>query len=1812
MATEQSPEARELSLVGKVEMRIALADGDQKLQATLNTYLAPLLLKLASEHMSVRNKVISICQHINLRIKPESIKLPVAALVEQFRSNPNTPLIRHFDLLYIQTGVRRMSFVESTALFPVVLQSVASAGKTSPTHGSQMFNLLLQLLKYFKLPPRGTKEDEELRSTFQLSAEDTSFLAFWFGRLILFSVVRGNNNTTSITCPGLRPSEYSFLTLQNKEDVWNPASPMGLNLLEIKSSVAKVLASGMFTDKDRILPALFASTESTSEIGEDMLKRTLPNISLEDPDFIQSLYTLYFGDEGINSQKRVRVPLQLKILGLFAKSTISTTFTEEIVRLVNDGIAGSSNDNPSSLGREATKLRAAIFVYMNFVSRYGSEKSLYAIAPRVLGRLREYIEGQSWPKPSPNEDLVSRGYAYEVIGLLAKAGPKDLVVEPNLDILRWLLESLALDTASSSVTVSIEESLSSMLAAFVKHQDAETAISLENLLIDQMYKSGTPERRSTRYVAVRYANRCLPYASVKARWVDLLAIAAEATDRQEVVEEGRRGLSPYWYRMLNGSIGTSQTDESVNFPPFQDVMDYVFYQVHTDVSGFDGPRNPTKAVEKLLQQHPSAFMDTIKYCRRVVMHEAMSKSSTQVKLDADWEYKFDTAIENDEQIRQVVKECIAQLAIEGQSSATNLQLLLRAFSVSVLIPEGSKVKVEDADKLFLDLCALSPDSLVETVAPQFAGLIPSIFSNKLTTRQSAAHAFGLLASHPRNQIDRPAEVLQAIQQLLSKILAWRDAVGAGANQVHGAVSALGFFYSRYALRGSNDFESSTSFSEYISKAVEILLQSTDKVLQEASYNAIGDLCLFQAVKPAIFEKLGGFKAIIDKTADIAKGGSESAALALGQMATVLEESTIDTSSEDKSLLEHTSERLHQLHDIRQAETHFSVGEALSYMAVGWKSKALVHRIDVESSVPTGPQRTDALHKLLDRTLQDCKQTKPSLKKASVIWLLCLVQFCGHLEEVQSQLAACQVAFKKCLSDRDELVQETASRGLGLVYEKGDRSLKDDLVRDLIGSFSSDNKAQLAGSVTADTQLFEPGALPTGDGSVTTYKDIMSLAAEVGDSSLVYRFMSLASSNAIWSSRAAFGRFGLSNVLSDSSVDGYLASNPKLYPKLYRYRFDPNPNVQRSMTDIWNALVKDSTATIDSHFEAIMDDLLLNILGKEWRVRQASCAAIGDLVQGRPLEKYEKYLEKIWGVCFKVLDDIKESVRAAAASLARVLTGILTRSLEADSMASQNAAVLLKNVLPFLLSTSGIESSAEEVQGFSLHTLLEIIKKASGKILRPFIPELVERLVGLLSILENQAVNYLHLNASKYNLTEQKIDDIRLSSIRSSPLMEAIERCLDLLDEPSMEQLVPRLEAAMKGAVGLPSKVGCSRVLVSLSTRHNVLFKPYADQFLKLIERQVIDRNETVSSSYAASSGYVARGASDKQILRLASFAKKLYFESEGDREQAVPRQSIAAAEIMQAISKHANDRFNSLASDLLPFVFFGKHDSHDQVKEIFRNTWEDNVGGSRAISLYLKEILLMAQEYMDSPQWVIKHTAARSVADATTALASMSSGFDTTTSHLLWPVLEKALGGKTWEGKEAVLYAFAKFVEGTKAIYPAQDAVAKIFVKVILREAKRQNVTYKPHAIKGLGLVAASREDLDLFDAMCDVIKPVFADAVDTENEDNMDVDNGAGAGDKDSRESTIVNGVEALYRPFDQANADWMTDQRLVERRMERVVEALQILQSMRPEGHASLRRMMENAKTSLLACLHEKVEESDSGREWRRRVEALQAPTQ
>ncbi|KAK0949595.1 proteasome component M29, partial [Friedmanniomyces endolithicus] len=200
MATStQTPEQRELALIGKVELRIALADSAPKLEAILKTYLAPLLLKLSSEHVDVRNKLISICQHISTRIKPQSIQLPVAALIKQFKDQ-ESPLVRHFDLLYIQQGVDRLSARDKAELLPVLVGGISKSG----SQGSQIFNLLLRLLESFTLPPRGSKEDLGMRQQFEVTDHDASYLASWLGKFILFVPQKG----TATTCPGLNAEDF--------------------------------------------------------------------------------------------------------------------------------------------------------------------------------------------------------------------------------------------------------------------------------------------------------------------------------------------------------------------------------------------------------------------------------------------------------------------------------------------------------------------------------------------------------------------------------------------------------------------------------------------------------------------------------------------------------------------------------------------------------------------------------------------------------------------------------------------------------------------------------------------------------------------------------------------------------------------------------------------------------------------------------------------------------------------------------------------------------------------------------------------------------------------------------------------------------------------------------------------------------------------------------------------------------------------------------------------------------------------------------------------------------------------------------------------------------------------------------------------------------------------------------------------------------------------------------------------------------------------------------------------------------------------
>ena len=172
----------------------------------------------------------------------------------------------------------------------------------------------------------------------------------------------------------------------------------------------------------------------------------------------------------------------------------------------------------------------------------------------------------------------------------------------------------------------------------------------------------------------------------------------------------------------------------------------------------------------------------------------------------------------------------------------------------------------------------------------------------------------------------------------------------------------------------------------------------------------------------------------------------------------------------------------------------------------------------------------------------------------------------------------------------------------MVYELGDQAMRDQLVVSLVGMLSSGNKPKE--TIDRDTQLFDNNTLGQApDGSViTTYQSILSLASDMNQPELVYKFMQLAGHNAVWQTRRG-AAFGFSTIIAQAEreLQPYLKD---LVPRLYRYQFDPNPKVNEAMTSIWRALVKEPKKAVEEYFDIIIKDLLRGVGDRQWRTREA--------------------------------------------------------------------------------------------------------------------------------------------------------------------------------------------------------------------------------------------------------------------------------------------------------------------------------------------------------------------------------------------------------------------------------------------------------------------------------------------------------------------------------------------------------------------------------------------------------------------------------
>jgi proteasome component ECM29 len=1542
------------------------------------------------------------------------------------------------------------------------------------------------MLPALRIPQRGSKEDASFREELGLAdPEDARFVAEWLGKLLLLRT----NSAGFAQSPGLTDADITFLTL-GKPETWDPSAG-GLNLPETRIQIANLLASGAFTDEERFIPAIYAASSPDyriSGVGDDLLKRS--SVSLEDARLVQTLF---------EAHSKLSAPYRIRILGILSKSEIATTFTDAVLDAFRLNVVSQADATdamqidgqpaaPKSSGLELNKLHRALFEFVNWVARIGPSKTDYnKIGTPLVELLKDFVQGQGWPKPRRQslDDSTLRSKAYETIGILAKG--TSMTYNDRLSLAGWLFRSLSEDP-TPDVVVNIDGALSSLTSLFKPPHRFEISTQLQSILLTYMTLSEHDGEavRSTRHAVAKWANQCLPFSDVHARWIDILAIAGRPRERNDVVEEGQKGLDPWTYY-------ANDTDTDTRTLPDWQEMVHVFFR--EPIIPLNASRDSKMEIDDrgIFANFPAeslqAFPVAIDYCRRILFLTAIP----DFKIKPGWEQQLTSLVQFDVQSRQTIRGYLSSFTHREQALS---HLLLAAFEG---MTRADPAIAEPCAQSFVDIASLAPKMVLEQLASRHGELLSLVMSNKKELRALGSKAFGILAAHPCNSA---MAVTAAKEKLVGATKNFAKAMGSELNAVEGAFVALAHLASRCIYYSSPSSSDVIADASQIFPTLDSVSQGTIST-QEALFGAYSQLWT-AAIRTIPETEVNGnitaflSRAFIEPLAVHVKKGNERAITALGRLAISLQATdTGDTTAADDAL-DLILDKLYSLYEIKQPEVHFSVGEAIIASVACWEAEIVQLTIDVQTEMGPCrvPRRSARVTAVLDKLLLDCKTTKPSLLKASGIWLFCLIQHCSHLQEVQSRLRECQVAFMRLLSARDELVQETASRGLALVYEKGDSELKSELVRDLVAAFTGSGP-QL--KVDQETELFDAGALPTGEGkSITSYKDIVNLANEVGDPSLVYKFMSLATNAVTWSTRSAFGRFGLSNILSESEVD------PKLYPKLYRYRFDPNTNVQRSMNDIWKALVKDSNKVLETHFDAIMNDLLKSILGKEWRVREASCAAISDLISGRPFPTYERYYKDIWAAALKVLDDVKATVRNAALHLCISLSTTLVRQLE-ESGSTTTARAMMNEALPFLLSDKGIESGVQDVKVFATITVMKIAK-SGGESLKPYIPSLIPHLLGLLSTIEPEAINYHYQRAGEDN--REKIDKLRSAMVSQSPIAEAIEDCLRNVDQAVMKELAPRLQDSIKSALGMPTKIGCARVLSTLAIRHAPDVTPYSTSFLTLLEKHALDRNNEASLAYARAAAYLIRTAPNEDAkLQFANRFVTLYLTAEDE----VRRQKVADAVL--ALSKLSPDHFAALETQLLPFAFLARHDEDDYVRTALSEVWDKHAGSTALTVLrYLPEIIHLADRCLNTPQWALKHVGALAAGAAVAAVAGaadLSGNVSGENLRVVWPVYDRALALKTFEGKEQLLEPLPAFVKATRALWQADAGLAEQLRKVALREARRNNDAYRPHAFRCLWRVAKERDDLDLLGDIAEIVTPFLA--VKADGDDKMDVDRPAG-----------------------------------------------------------------------------------------------------
>merc|ERR1719483_652930 len=588
---------------------------------------------------------------------------------------------------------------------------------------------------------------------------------------------------------------------------------------------------------------------------------------------------------------------------------------------------------------------------------------------------------------------------------IEKAGLKlPALVNKDVSMIQTFFD--AMSTEDSDTQMSVQEALGLMAPAFRQIEKANRKV-IEAIVATYIEK----EEKQVRLVAVQYAGEVFPHDNVATRYT-LLIGAGDIKD--DVAKASQAALYAAVKRANNPDLHPKRKDELTG-PILPDFMEILMYLM--DKSAIRLKSSFKVVVGDVTLPFPVAVgSEMCDYVRLCLWNSAGVLPSKDMLEIPQHEAPM---------VARYLKKVL------GEGSGKKKDLVIKYVELAEKLLRAS-AGMQQALALLHGI-----GSIPAEIAPMYEKKMDwfkfLLNNTKEELRETVAIIYGLVAAI-LNKPDFEKAVKDLTRSLKEKQLEYQ----------HGAALAIGNSFGRRILL-ARMMDPKQQFSDWriYKDSCQLLIQQLDSpqnlllgsgCLAIAELGRCGPLPLPDSSEgdSSVQSKLS----LVTKLLALVKSNKtsmrvrERAALAAGSLCLgdknfphrrLLLESFIELASE-----------------VKDVELHFTIGDALVHCALGPLSPSArdVWTVSEDEFTPMDAGAgADQLEWLVSQlTEKSTRSTHPNIKQASCLWLLALVKHCITQPAVQSKLLAIQGAFMGLLGDNNDLVQDAASKGIGIVYE----------------------------------------------------------------------------------------------------------------------------------------------------------------------------------------------------------------------------------------------------------------------------------------------------------------------------------------------------------------------------------------------------------------------------------------------------------------------------------------------------------------------------------------------------------------------------------------------------------------------------------------------------------------------------------------------------------------------------------------------------------------------------------------------------------